>query len=79
MPRSNAAKEAVKKATRERVRAHRAKLRKQGLRPVQFWLPHVNSPEFIAEARRQSLLIAQSPSEPDDQAFIDSLSVWNED
>ncbi len=27
-----------------------------------------------AEARRQSLLIAQSPHEADDQAFVDSIS-----
>lgn len=65
--------------SREKVRAHRQRLREQGLRPVQFWLPDVNSPEFIAEAHRQSLLVSQSPSEADDQAFIDSLCVlWDD-
>src|SRR5438105_6847331 len=68
-----------KKATRDKVRAHRERLRKQGLRPIQIWVPDVNSPEFVAEAHRQSLAIAKSPREKDDQAFIDSISngIWD--
>lgn len=63
------------KPSRERMREHRARLRAQGLRPVQFWVPNVNSPEFKAEARRQSLLIASGPQAAEDQAFIDAISV----
>ncbi len=63
--------------SRDRVRAHRARLRKQGLRPVQFWIPDMNSPAFIKEARRQSLAIANSTQEEDDQNFVDSISIWN--
>jgi hypothetical protein len=55
------------------VRAHRERLRRQGLRPIQLWVPDVRSPEFAAEARRQSLLVANSPGEKEDQAFIDAL------
>ena len=68
-----------KASSRDKVRAHRQRLQEQGLRPVQFWLPDINSPEFIAEAHRTSLLVAQSPTEADDQAFLDSLAVWDED
>jgi hypothetical protein len=32
-----------------------------------------------AEARRQSLLVAQSPEEADIQAFIDSVYEWPDD
>jgi hypothetical protein len=71
--------EQQKKAARQKVRAHRARLRAQGLRPIQFWVPDVRSPEFLAEARRQSLLIARSPHAAEDQAFIDAISIWNED
>lgn len=39
---------------RDKVRAHRARLRRRGLRPVQFWVPDVRSPGFPAEALRQS-------------------------
>lgn len=59
---------------REKVRAHRARLRAQGLRPIQIWVPDVRSPAFKAEARRQSRLIAASEHEAEDQAFIDALS-----
>ena len=64
--------------SRDKVRAHREKLRSQGLRPIQIWVPDVRSPEFAAEARRQSLLVANSPSAKEDQDFIDSISIWND-
>ena len=41
---------------------------------MQFWVPDTRTPEFRAEAHRQSLLIAQSEREADDQAFIDAAS-----
>jgi hypothetical protein len=66
-------------SSRERVKEHRARLRAQGLRPIQIWVPDVTSPEFKAEAHRQSLLVAQSPEEAEDQAFIDSITDWSED
>jgi hypothetical protein len=71
---------ALKKArgSKEKVAAYRARLRKQGLRPIQIWVPDVRSPEFAREARKQSLLIAQSEQEEEDQAFIDAISEWNE-
>lgn len=56
-----------------RVRAHRERLREQGLRPVQFWVPDVRSPQFAQQAHRQSLAVATSDLEVDDQAFIDAL------
>jgi hypothetical protein len=60
--------------SREKVRAHRERLRQQGLRPIQIWVPDVRSPAFKAEARRQSLAVAQSPHSDEDQAFIDAVS-----
>ena len=62
------------RSSRERVNDHRARLRAQGFRPIQIWVPDVDSPEFKAEAHRESLLIASSPEEAEDQAFIDAIS-----
>jgi len=62
------------KPTRDKVRAHRERLRRQGLRPIQIWVPDVRSPEFRTEARRQSLLVAQSSREREDQEFVDLIS-----
>jgi DNA-binding LacI/PurR family transcriptional regulator len=69
----------ARKSSRERARAYRQRMRAKGLRPVQFWLPDVNSPEFIAEAHRQSLAISNSPHAEEDQAFIDALTDWDDE
>lgn len=61
---------------RRRVSAHRARLRAQGLRPIQIWVPDVRSPDFAAEAHRQARLVAHSPAAADDQDFVDSISEW---
>ena len=66
-------------SNRERVAAHRDRLRKQGLRPIQIWVPDVNSPEFKAEAWRQSLAVAQSPHAKEDQEFVDVISDWGDE
>ena len=65
------------KSSRDKVREHRARLRAQGLRPIQVWVPDVRSAAFAKEAHRESLAIANSPEEADEQAFIDSISEWN--
>jgi hypothetical protein len=64
-----------KPSSRDKVRQHRARLRAQGLRPVQMWVPDVTSPEFIAEARRQAKRLAESPHAKDDQDFVDAISI----
>ena len=66
-----------RKATREKVAAHRERLRKQGLRPIQIWVPDVRSPKFAVEAHRQSQAVAKSRAARKDQAFIDAISDWN--
>jgi len=60
----------------QRVRAHRDRLRAQGLRPVQIWVPDVTAEGFAAEAHRQSRAVAASAAAEDDQAFVDSVSEW---
>ncbi|PYO33296.1 MAG: DUF3018 domain-containing protein [Gemmatimonadetes bacterium] len=62
------------KPSREKVRAHRARLRQQGLRPIQIWVPDVRSPAFAAEAHRQALAVARSARATEDQGFIDAAS-----
>ena len=65
------------KTSREKVRAHRKRLRQQGLRPIQIWVPDVRSPKFAAEARRQSRAAANSSHAKEDQDFIDAISTWD--
>jgi hypothetical protein len=69
-------------SSRDKVRAHRERLRKQGLRPIQIWVPDVRSKTFKVEAQRQASAVARSEQEPRDQEFIDAVSelgVWPEE
>ena len=71
---SSRAKSSRAKSSREKVRAYRQRMRAKGLRLVQMWLPDTRTPEFAAEARRQSLLANISPSAAEDQAWVDAIS-----
>jgi Protein of unknown function (DUF3018) len=64
------------KSSRDKVRAHRKRLRQQGLRPIQIWVPDMRSPAFPVEAHRQSLAVARSPHSKEDQDFIEAISDW---
>lgn len=67
------------KPSRIKVRRHRARLRKLGLRPIQIWVPDVRAPAFRSEARRQSLAVTASAHARGDQAFIDAVSDRSEE
>jgi hypothetical protein len=66
------------KTSRVKVREHRDRLRSQGLRPIQIWVPDVRAASFRAEAHRQSQAVAASAQAREDQAFIDAVSDWGD-
>lgn len=68
---------AARSASRDKVRAHRTRLREQGLRPVQLWVTDVRSQTFVRAAHRQSAAVARSPQAHDDQAFVDAIAAWD--
>ena len=70
---------AARSASSDEVRAHRTRLRKQGLRPVQIWVPDVRSQAFARTAHRHSLAVAKSPHAKRDQEFVDAISAWDEE
>ncbi len=74
MSRCSVAEPQESSSNKARVRDYRARLRAQGLRPVQIWVPDVRSPLFAEEAHRQSVAVASSECAGDDQAFIDAVS-----
>jgi len=63
----------------KRVADHRDRLREQGLRPLQIWVPDTRAPEFAQEAHRQSALAAATDSAADDQAWVDDISQFNDE
>jgi Protein of unknown function (DUF3018) len=64
-------------SSRGKVREHRERLRSQGLRPIQIWVPDVRASAFRSAAHRQSLAVSASRHSRDDQAFIDGVSDWD--
>ena len=60
--------------SRDRVRAHRERMRARGLRPIQVWVPDTRTAAFRTEAHRQSRAVAEGAIEREDQNFIDAIS-----
>jgi hypothetical protein len=69
-------KPAAKKPSCDKVRAHRKRMKEKGMRLFQMWLPDTSTPEYAEQAHRASLAIANSPTEDEDRAFIDSVQWW---
>ena len=61
-------------AARARVSAYRTRMRAQGLRPVQIWVPDVRSPDFAAEAHLQSTRVSAADRTNDVMDFVEAVS-----
>ena len=48
--------------------------RVRGLRRIQVWVPETRTEKFRVEAHCQSLAVAQSEGEREDQTFIEAIS-----
>ena len=55
----------------QRMAARRKRLRAQGLRPVQHWVPDLRDPKVRADLRRQAKMMARHPE-------TDAIDEWNE-
>jgi hypothetical protein len=66
------------KTAQERMSARRKRLRAQGLRPVQHWVPDLRDPRVRADLRRQGVLLAQHPENAEIDAWIDAVYDWSE-
>jgi hypothetical protein len=52
------------KPVREKVRGHRERLRAQGLRPIQIWVPDVGAASFRDQAHSQSQAVRRRRPSP---------------
>jgi hypothetical protein len=77
---STARKKPDPEANRRKAREWRERMRAQGLRPLQLWVPDTRSAVFLAEARRQSRAAANSQHEREINAWLEDISVdlWAE-
>lgn len=65
-------------AAREKVRRYREAMRRQGLRPLQIWVPDTRAPGFDEEARRQSRAVAAAREDREVNAFIERVTDWDD-
>lgn len=65
-------------SARDKQQRYRTRLRSQGLRPVQIWVPDTKAPGFAEECRRQAQLINRSAGERESLDFIDDIADWGE-
>lgn len=51
--------------------SRRERLRAQGLRPVQHWVPDLRDPDVVADLKRQAKLMAQHPQNAEIDDWLD--------
>lgn len=62
---------------KEKQSRYRRRLRRNGLRPVQIWVPDTRATGFSAECRRQARLAARSPQEKRVLDFTSEVAAWD--
>lgn len=63
----------------KRMANYRQRMRAQGLRPVQIWMPDTKDPAFIAECRRQAAaLAAYDPAGEELMDFVEKVMDWSD-
>jgi hypothetical protein len=75
---SASAKHVSAKTARERMQARRERLRAQGLRPVQHWVPDLRDPKVQADLRRQAKLLARPVEGGALDNWTDQAYDWSE-
>jgi hypothetical protein len=60
------------KSATSKMQAYRERLRAQGLKPVQIWVPDVDAPGFDKELRRQVAALNKA-DEAEAMAFIEAV------
>lgn len=56
--------------SKDRVAAHRQRMRERGYKEVRFWVPDVSSPEFIARIRREAGALNAADRRDDAAEFL---------
>ena len=62
----------------QRLASRRERLRAQGLRPVQHWVPDLRDPTVVADLKRQAKLMARHPQNAELDDWLDKAIDWDE-
>jgi len=73
-----ARRNAKPKTPQQRMSARRARLRAQGLRPIQHWVPDLRDPRVRADLSRQAKLMARPIEGGALDDWIEQIYDWKE-
>jgi Protein of unknown function (DUF3018) len=65
--------------SRVRTRRYRDGLRRQGLRPVQIWVPDLRAPGLKAEVERQCIAINAADRAEDLMGWLEHVSSFDDE
>jgi hypothetical protein len=71
-------KKAKPRTPQQRMAARRVRLRAQGLRPIQHWVPDLRDPKVRADLRRQAKLMARHPENDAIDRWVEAAYDWSE-
>ncbi len=71
--RGKTSKNTQARTPQQRMAARRARLRAQGLRPVQHWVPDLRNPRVRAEIRREAAMMAKHPEDAAINDWLDAI------
>lgn len=63
---------------KQRMKDYRTRLRQQGLRPVQIWVPDQRAPRFMKELERQVKNLSPQ-DEKETLDFLEQVGDWSEE
>jgi hypothetical protein len=74
---ASARKKAKPRTPQQRMASRRERLRAQGLRPVQFWVPDLRDPKVLAEIRREGAMMAKHPENDAIDDWLEQVIDWD--
>jgi hypothetical protein len=61
------------KTPRQRMQSRRERLRAQGLRPVQHWVPDLRDPRVRADIQKEIVQLARHPENAEIDAWVEQV------
>jgi len=66
-------KKSKPRTPQQRMASRRERLRAQGLRPVQHWVPDLRDPKVLAQIRREGAMLSKHPEDAATDDWLDTV------
>jgi antidote-toxin recognition MazE-like antitoxin len=66
-------KKSKPRTAQQRMASRRERLRAQGLRPVQHWVPDLRDPKVLAAIRREGAMLSKHPEDAAIDDWLDTV------